>query len=191
VSKDPEANRIARKKYEDKRKAEDPVAWRRYRQDQQNRRRSKNPGAHNKEQREWAAKRRVEDPEYFNKYTRERKATNRSDWFAENGPCVTCGSWEALELDHIDPAEKVTHNIWNWSAERIAEETAKCQVLCTGCHKKKTAADRRAARPAHGQTEYTYHKCRCDLCREIMRLYHKEYYLRKKEEATTAERDER
>lgn len=80
--------------------------------------------------------------------------------------CVKCGSTQSLEVDHIDPALKVTHSVWSWSIPRRTVELAKCQVLCTECHKAKTRADRPL--PEHGTiSRYgSIHKCRCDLCRK-------------------------
>lgn len=62
----------------------------------------------------------------------------RNNWFAENGPCVKCQSWDNLQLDHIDPKTKISHKIWSWSDERRLAELAKCQVLCKLCHKAKS-----------------------------------------------------
>ncbi|MEM1416560.1 MAG: HNH endonuclease [Myxococcota bacterium] len=64
-------------------------------------------------------------------------ADRRARFFAGKS-CVKCGSVERLELDHIDPAQKVTHSIWSWSQARREAEIAKCQVLCRRCHKRKT-----------------------------------------------------
>jgi hypothetical protein len=44
-----------------------------------------------------------------------------------------------LELDHVDPALKVSHRVWSWARERREAELAKCQVLCHDCHVAKTA----------------------------------------------------
>ena len=62
------------------------------------------------------------------------------------GKCVSCGTTENLEFDHIDPNTKrfnvskvipdtppetpLTQNVW--------EEVDKCQLLCKSCHRKKT-----------------------------------------------------
>ena len=77
------------------------------------------------------------------KYSREWVAKRRAEWFALNGPCIQCGSWKRLELDHIDPSLKVANSIWSWTRERQEEEIAKCQILCHECHLKKTARQRR------------------------------------------------
>jgi len=78
------------------------------------------------------------------KWYRNVVCSRRRQWLKENGPCVECGSWERLEVDHRDPRTKTSHNIWSWSdAKRIAE-LAKCQVLCRSCHKRKSANECRA-----------------------------------------------
>lgn len=63
----------------------------------------------------------------------------RKKWFTENGPCKKCGSEESLELDHINPEEKVAHTVWSWTPMRRELELAKCQVLCRKCHREKTS----------------------------------------------------
>lgn len=70
----------------------------------------------------------------------------RERWLRENGPCQHCGSWENLEVDHIDPATKDAHtsSIWSWpDPARRASELAKCQVLCAPCHQRKTSRQSR------------------------------------------------
>ncbi len=36
----------------------------------------------------------------------------RNKWLIDNGPCKKCGTWLNLEVDHIDPTTKVSHNVW-------------------------------------------------------------------------------
>lgn len=99
------------------------------------------------------------------KYKREWVAARRADWMAGKS-CVTCGSTESLEVDHIDPTQKVAHRIWSWAIPRRDAELAKCQVLCKAHHLEKTLAQR--PKPEHGTvSRYSskVHKCRCDLCR--------------------------
>ena len=86
-------------------------------------------------------------PGYMRDYQREWMRARRAEFFAGK-TCVSCGSGESLELDHVDPAEKVSHRIWSWSRDRQAAEIAKCQVLCTDCHKTKTFSERRSYRGA-------------------------------------------
>lgn len=99
----------------------------------------------------------------------------RDTWFAENGPCVKCGSSIDLELDHIDPTLKINHNVWSWADERRLAELAKCQVLCHLCHKAKS--DRELCRPITHGTRGGYDRgCRCSFCKthqaERMKIYH-------------------
>lgn len=95
----------------------------------------------------------------------------REAWFKENGPCRHCGSWNDLELDHIDPSEKEHHAIWSWSDERREAELKKCQPLCYGCHKKKTFQDLYASYPNH-----SYRKgCRCVDCKAAHAKERREY----------------
>ena len=74
------------------------------------------------------------------KYQREWIAKRRSDWIIGNGPCKNCGSWDQLEVDHINPEEKEYNisQIWSRKQEVRDKELAKCQVLCEDCHKEKT-----------------------------------------------------
>lgn len=102
---------------------------------------------------------------------------HRQKWLEQNGPCVDCGTWDNLEVDHVDPQQKVTHRFWNWSKEEREQEAAKCAPRCTTCHKKKTAIDMGYKGLVHGtRTGYTYYACRCNECREAatigMRKYH-------------------
>ncbi len=115
------------------------------------------------------------DIEKQNEYCKLRLRRIRSEWFEKNGPCVKCGSWKQLELDHIDPSKKKAHTIWSWSPAKREEEAKKCQVLCNNCHKKKTAIEN--SRPiTHGAPGGYARGCRCEMCRkyhsEKMRLYH-------------------
>ncbi|URQ04828.1 HNH endonuclease [Streptomyces phage Emma1919] len=80
------------------------------------------------------------DKEKQKEYQRQWAAKRRADFF--NGKvCVVCKSQRNLELDHIDPKKKVSHNIWSWSDDKRNKELAKCQVLCNSCHKAKNKTD--------------------------------------------------
>lgn len=65
----------------------------------------------------------------------------RAAWFAANGPCVDCQSWESLELDHVDPNTKVSHRVWSWANARRLAELSKCVARCHRCHRKKTVGN--------------------------------------------------
>jgi hypothetical protein len=73
-------------------------------------------------------------------YQREWVARRRAEWLAANGPCVDCGSWKNLQLDHVDSSAKVSHRVWSWSRMRREAELAKCAVRCGPCHSAKTTA---------------------------------------------------
>jgi 5-methylcytosine-specific restriction endonuclease McrA len=84
------------------------------------------------------------DPATRRKYQREYQrrwwAERRAAWFAGKS-CAECGNTEDLELDHIDPALKVSSVIWSWTAGRREAELAKCRALCRDCHKKKSVTE--------------------------------------------------
>jgi len=81
------------------------------------------------------------DPEQQRAFQREWLARRRQAWIDEHGPCVDCGGSDRLEVDHIDPALKVSHSVWSWSKARRDAELAKCVVRCYRCHKKKSATE--------------------------------------------------
>ena len=108
----------------------------------------------------------ITDPEERRRYQREWMARRRAEFFSDKS-CVMCGSTDNLELDHVNPEEKVTHRIWSWARERREAEIAKCQVLCKDCHKEKSK-QYLAENRQHGRTLYG-HGCRCDICVEAKR----------------------
>lgn len=78
--------------------------------------------------------------EYLRNYRRQWMRNRRLEFFTGK-VCVLCSSSEKLELDHINPADKITHSIWSWTESRRLVEISKCQVLCKECHKAKTAKE--------------------------------------------------
>lgn len=54
------------------------------------------------------------DRETQRRYERERLARIRAAWLAAHGPCVRCGSTVDLEVDHVDPSQKLDHRLWSW-----------------------------------------------------------------------------
>jgi hypothetical protein len=106
------------------------------------------------------------DPEQQKRYQRERNASIRKRWLETHGPCRGCGSWERLEVHHIDKSKKVDHKVWSWAPERRDGELKKCEVLCFYCHKKNHAVERIIDHP-HG-TRARYDKgCRCSVCTQV------------------------
>lgn len=81
------------------------------------------------------------DPDQQREYQRLWVQRRRDDWFLNNGPCVDCGTWESLELDHVDRTLKISHKIWTWSDARRLPELAKCVARCEPCHAKKSGSE--------------------------------------------------
>jgi 5-methylcytosine-specific restriction endonuclease McrA len=107
---------------------------------------------------------------------------NRRDaWFADK-KCVDCGSTERLEIDHVNPAEKVANSVWSWTKKKRDVELAKCEVRCYKCHKKRTAQQLREmfSRPiTHGTVSaYLKRKCKCDICRAFYKKWRRDKYER-------------
>lgn len=106
------------------------------------------------------------DPEEQRRYQRDWLKRRRDKWLAENGPCIDCGSWIDLEVDHIEPAEKAMNptHVWSLSAEKRELELAKCCARCFGCHKTKTRFEAYKIRQ-HGTARcYQLERCRCRPC---------------------------
>lgn len=61
--------------------------------------------------------------------------------------CLDCGESDpiVLEFHHRDPKDKVmciSHMAWQtYSQKKILEEIEKCDVLCSNCHKRRTAKE--------------------------------------------------
>lgn len=98
----------------------------------------------------------------------------RDSWLSENGPCKNCGSEDNLEVDHINPIEKIDHKVWSWSEIRRREELAKCQVLCKKCHKEKTRNTFLENR-IHGLSNTYKNGCRCNSCTIAQKLNQRNY----------------
>ncbi|GAA2546061.1 5-methylcytosine-specific restriction endonuclease McrA [Neomicrococcus aestuarii] len=105
--------------------------------------------------------------EYHREYMRNWARKNRAEFMAGKS-CVKCGSTQSLEVDHIDPSEKVTHRIWSGGKAFREAELAKCQVLCAECHKEKTQ-QQRGLFPCGTGAAYK-RGCRCEECREAKRI---------------------
>lgn len=100
-------------------------------------------------------------------------------WFLANGPCKHCGSWDDMELDHIEPATKASHRIWSWREDKREAELKKCQVLCHACHQAKTIAELKKPLVHGTDNGYRKHGCRCDACRAANARRQREIRARK------------
>lgn len=85
--------------------------------------------------------------------------------------CVICGSLENLEIDHVNRKDKSFNITSEWSSKsqlEIETELKKCQPLCSGCHKTKTAKELsidKMKEPSHGSIyAWMKKKCLCDVC---------------------------
>ena len=99
--------------------------------------------------------------------------------------CVSCGSVERLEFDHIDRTTKKyePRMLWSRSIETIIEELMKCQLLCHDCHNLKTRMENTKVHSHGSYTLYKKFKCRCQLCKDANAARVKAQRLNKKERA--------
>lgn len=83
--------------------------------------------------------------DYKKKYQRTWLQLRRNEWLKKNGPCKVCGTWENLEIDHIDPSKNKIRiaTIWSRRKEVREKELAKCQVLCKAHHQDKSSEESR------------------------------------------------
>jgi 5-methylcytosine-specific restriction endonuclease McrA len=107
------------------------------------------------------------DVEKKREYQRTWIANRKSEYLKDKS-CVECQSHDDLEIDHIDPKQKISHRIWSWTETRRLEELKKCQILCKTCHNNKTQKYREDSM-IHGLSMYRSKKCRCGICREAKR----------------------
>lgn len=65
--------------------------------------------------------------------------------YLQTHPCVVCGETDAivLEFDHLGNKKDSISRMMNsgQSIKMIQQEIDKCQVLCSNCHKRKTAKE--------------------------------------------------
>lgn len=117
--------------------------------------------------------------EYMKEYQRRWMAARRAEYMSDK-VCVVCGSSDRLEVDHINPTEKLLSpgTLWSMARDnpRRMAELAKCQVLCYDHHKEKTIAEANAKRK-HGRTMYNY-GCRCEICYKAQQIHNAERKMR-------------
>lgn len=106
--------------------------------------------------------------DYHREYYKKRKQ-KVIDYLG--GKCVKCGTTERLEVDHIDPKQKSFHINKRLSLNQIKDELAKCQLLCTPCHRAKTSEENKGF--THG-TIYSWmrKRCKCDVCNAAKRIWY-------------------
>lgn len=108
---------------------------------------------------------------YMAKYMLKRYYKRRQYGYEKlGGVCVGCSIDESLDFHHKDPSTKsfTIGNMWSVSWTRFVTELEKCELRCKPCHHKIHACD-------HGITMYSHHKCRCQVCRDTWKEYHKRF----------------
>ena len=108
------------------------------------------------------------DPIQSRNYKRNWMNKRRNHWLQYmGGKCVSCGSIDNLEFDHIDKSTKKyePRMLWSRQLETIIEELMKCQLLCHECHILKTRMENTKIHQHGSYTLYKTYKCRCDLCK--------------------------
>lgn len=117
--------------------------------------------------------------EYMRKYVKERYHRLRAEWIVKlGGKCASCGSVEELNFDHINASEKsydIGRILSSHSKQKVAEEMAKCQLLCVSCHVSKSQLSGDVRFVSHGGGKTGKRNCRCDLCRPLKNEYQKRY----------------
>ena len=104
--------------------------------------------------RAYSRERVAEDPNYFLRYQLARRRRNNdriARLKAERG-CLKCGFRHpaALDFHHRDPAHKkyLISRSWQCKWETILAEIAKCDLLCSNCHRIEHYEQRRATKEA-------------------------------------------
>lgn len=70
----------------------------------------------------------------------ERAAVTYVRDLKTNTPCVRCNKkfhYSAMDFDHVgdDKAGGINRLMWSTSLARVKEEIAKCNVVCSSCHR--------------------------------------------------------
>jgi hypothetical protein len=82
---------------------------------------------------------------WYEKHTEQEKEREYVYQYLSTHPCVKCGEIDpvVLEFDHIrgKAANVGTLITSGCSLERLKLEISLCQVLCSNCHRKKTAEE--------------------------------------------------
>jgi hypothetical protein len=106
--------------------------------------RDENPGYHAKYMRIW----REDNPERNNRNWTELRRIKKQ-WLDEQrkAGCSKCPEKDPVCIDfhHRDPKQKeanLSEAIARWSLKRLQMEVAKCDLLCSNCHRKLHASQR-------------------------------------------------
>jgi hypothetical protein len=94
----------------------------------------------------WLANKEVQRARIKANKIKNREASRELVVEAKSGGCTRCGEKDlrCLDLHHLDAGEKefgVSEAVQRgWTPARVAEEIAKCIVLCANCHRKEHSA---------------------------------------------------
>lgn len=81
-------------------------------------------------------------PGYHNKYQRNRRETNKQLLNAlKSKPCADCGVQYppyVMDFDHLKDKSFVISLMKNLSVAKLMAEAAKCDVVCSNCHRIRT-----------------------------------------------------
>jgi hypothetical protein len=123
--------------------------------------------------------------EYMKQYMAKRRIARRNQLIELLGSiCRLCDSTNRLQFDHIDRSIKkftLSGAGLDKKWQTVLDELAKCQLLCSECHKNKTIdyKDHGGGQNKLAESEflhgtmrmYDYKKCRCELCRLAKKKY--------------------
>lgn len=117
----------------------------------------------------------MSDNQYMRDYMLKRYHNRRKTAIEQlGGKCVSCGSKEELEVDHINPQDKkfCLSKLWSVNEKTYQEELSKCQLLCKVCHNNKTTKEKSVE---HGGGASGKRNCKCSLCKAKKAEYMKNY----------------
>jgi len=104
----------------------------------------KNPKVRREKQREYQRRYQAKRPDYYRDKARQQaeRITSWLDELREGAACIECGEDHpaCIVFHHRDPEQKL-FNIADArdvgpSKKRLLAEVAKCDVLCSNCHRK-------------------------------------------------------
>lgn len=90
----------------------------------------------------------LERAKVYNKANQERLRARIRE--AKDQPCADCGQrypYYVMDFDHVRGVKKfnVGQGSWRKSMRVLNEEIAKCDVVCSNCHRERTWGDGRLA----------------------------------------------
>jgi len=116
-------------------------------------------------------------PKYSNSWYKKKYVERLDKAYAYlGGFCVKCGLKTKLHIHHKDPSQKsftVTERLHGMAWEKLIEELDKCELLCVVCHKKEHEAK-------CGTIGRYRQGCRCNQCKEALKVYMRDYRKKKK-----------